>query len=97
PKGIAIRKKQLGIWRELTWSDYAQAVSEVALALDDLGVGAGDRIAIFAENGPRWLYADLGVQSVGACSVAIYAAQESADAAALVNASGARIVFCGDQ
>lgn len=97
PTAVAIRTKRLGIWRELTWSDYAQAVREVALALDDLGVRAGDRVAIFAENDPRWLFADLGVQALGAGSVGVYTALDSGDVAAVVNASGAGIVLCGDQ
>lgn len=97
PTAVAIRTKRLGIWRELTWSDYAQAVREVALALDDLGVRAGDRVAIFAENDPRWLFADLGVQALGAGSVGVYTALHSSDVAAVVNASGAGIVLCGDQ
>lgn len=97
PSAVAVRTKQLGIWRELTWRDYAEAVREVALALDDLGVRAGDRVAIFAENDPRWLFADLGVQALGAGSVGVYTTLGSGDVAALVNASGAGIVLCGDQ
>jgi long-chain acyl-CoA synthetase len=97
PKAVAIRKKQLGIWRELTWSEYAQAVREVALGLDELGVGAGDRVVIFADNGPRWLFSDLGVQALGAWSVGVYTGLELPAVSALVNASGAAIVICGDQ
>ena len=57
----------------------------------------GDRVAVFADNGPRWLYADLGIQSLGAASVGVYPALDPAEAASAIALSGATIVFCGDQ
>ena len=97
PRGIAFRQKRLGIWEEISWSDYAEQVRSVALALDAMGVAAGDRVAVFADNEPRWLYADLGIQAAGATSVGVYPAVDAADAASAIAHSGARIVFCGDQ
>jgi len=97
PRGVAFRQKRLGIWREVTWSEYAAQVRSVALGLDEMGVRVGDRVAVFADNEPRWLYADLGIQAVGAASVGIYAALDAADATSALAGSGARVVFCGDQ
>lgn len=97
PDGVAFRQKHLGIWRGITWSRYLDRVREVALALDEMGVEAGDRVVVFADNGPRWLYADLGIQALGAASVGVYAALDPAEAASAIASSGARIVFCGDQ
>jgi len=97
PRAVAIRRKQLGIWRELTWREYAAAVREVALGLDDAGVAAGDRVGIYADNGPDWLFADLGIQAVGAASVALYPSLDPAAAAAILDAAGAAVVVCGDQ
>ena len=97
PRGVAFRQKRLGIWREVTWSAYAENVRAVALALDDVGVQPGARVALFADNDPRWLYADLGIQSVGAATAGIYPALDAPEAASAIVRSGARIVFCGDQ
>lgn len=97
PRAVAIRQKRLGIWREVTWAEYAEQVRGVALALDELGVGTGDRVALFADNTPQWLYVDLGIQAVGAASVGVYAALDPVECAAAIAGSGARIVFCGDQ
>ena len=97
PRDVAFRQKRLGIWREISWADYAHDVKSVALALDAMGVGAADRVAVFADNEPRWLIADLGIQAVGAASVGIYPALDAADAASAIARSGARVVFCGDQ
>ena len=89
PDGVAFRQKRLGIWRAVTWSRYLERVREVALALDEMGVGAGDRVAVFADNGPRWLYADLGIQALGAASVGVYPALDPAEAASAIALSGA--------
>lgn len=97
PKMVALRQKHLGIWRELTWGDYAQAVREVALGLDDLGVRAGDHVAVFADNDPRWLFADLGIQAVGAASLGVYAGLDPEDVGACLAGSACRVVICGDQ
>ena len=97
PQAVAFRQKRLGIWQEISWSDYAEQVRSVALALDAMGVRAGDRVAVFADNEPRWLVADLGIQATGAASVGIYPALDAADAASAIARAGARIVFCGDQ
>ena len=97
PNGVAFRQKRLGIWQTVSWSRYLERVREVALALDEKGVGAGSRVCVFADNGPRWLYADLGIQALGAASVGVYPALDPAEAASAIALSGAAIVFCGDQ
>lgn len=97
PTAVAIREKRFGLWRETTWAEYAAAVREVALGLDEAGVAAGDRVAIFADNDPGWLYADLAIQALGAASVGIYAGQDPEEVGACLDAAEARIVLCGDQ
>lgn len=97
PDRVALRKKAFGIWRETTWAGFLDHVRAVALALDELGMGAGDRAAIIADNDPEWLYADLGTQAVRAFSVGIYPTQVSAEVAYILKHSRSRIAFCGDQ
>ncbi len=97
PAATALRLKRLGLWRSITWAEYAEAVAAVALALDADGVRAGDRVAVFADNEPRWLYADLAIQRLGAATVAVYPALPPTEAAGAVRATGAAVVFCSDQ
>ncbi|MBM3677551.1 MAG: long-chain fatty acid--CoA ligase, partial [Actinobacteria bacterium] len=97
PVATALRQKRLGLWRSISWADYAASVRALSLALDEDGVGPGNRVAVFADNQPRWLYADLAIQSLGAATVAVYPALGPGDAAAAILAAGATIVFCGDQ
>jgi long-chain acyl-CoA synthetase len=97
PRGTALRWKHLGIWHEYGWAALAEAVRDVALALDEAGVGRGDRVVIFAANDPRWLVADLAVQTIGGVSVGLQAVQDPDELAANLGDALASVVVCGDQ
>ncbi len=53
PDAVALRQKSLGIWQEITWSEYWNKIEDVAYGLIALGVEPGDRVAIQSENRPR--------------------------------------------
>ena len=44
PKKIAMRKKNLGIWNELTWEECYKKVKQLALGMVSLGLEKGDKI-----------------------------------------------------
>jgi long-chain acyl-CoA synthetase len=50
----------------LTYSQLYQQIQQFAAGLQALGIKAGDRISLFAENQPRWLVADQGIMTAGA-------------------------------
>ncbi len=50
----------------LRFDALRQAIDRAAAAFADLGVADGDVVALFAENGPRWLVADQGLMRAGA-------------------------------
>lgn len=97
PDGTAMREKKLGIWQEITWRSYRDFVAAVARSLHDLGVEAGDHVAILSDNRPEWLYADLGAQSLGARGVGIYQTNPPPDVAYILNDAGCKVLFCEDQ
>jgi long-chain acyl-CoA synthetase len=97
PNAVAMRKKGLGIWRQYTWSEYAQRAARVGLGLRRLGVRPGDRVAVHSENRPAWLLADLGAQGIGAATVGIYPTSPAAEVEYLLNHSGARVLVAEDE
>ncbi len=97
PDRVALREKQLGVWRELSFRDYDGNVRRAAWALSRAGVRAGDHVAILSDNRPEWLYVDLGAQAIGARSVGIYQTNTPADVAYILNDCRARLLFCEDQ
>ncbi len=94
---VALRQKELGLWKEISWTAYAQAVRATARALWEWGVRPGDHVAILADNRPEWLYVDLAAQSLGASSVGIYQTNPPDDVEYVLNHSGSKLIFCEDQ
>ncbi|MBW2678044.1 MAG: AMP-binding protein [Deltaproteobacteria bacterium] len=70
---VAMRKKELGLWHDITWNDYDWHVSRVACALMSLGLQKGDCASIIGDNCPEWVYADIGIQCCGAATAGVYA------------------------
>jgi long-chain acyl-CoA synthetase len=97
PDRVALREKRLGIWREITWRTYHEQVRATAAMLRELGVRAGDHVAILSDNRPEWLYADLAAQALGARSVGIYQTNPAADVAYILRDSGSVVLFAEDQ
>ncbi|MCY1022345.1 AMP-dependent synthetase/ligase [Pyxidicoccus sp. MSG2] len=97
PHAVAIREKRLGIWRELSFREYLERVAHVARMLWELGVRAGDSVAILSDNRPEWLFADLGTQVVGARTVGIYQTNPPPDVAYILNDARCKVVICEDQ
>ncbi|PMB15881.1 long-chain fatty acid--CoA ligase [Fischerella thermalis CCMEE 5205] len=49
----------------LTYIELCQQIQRFAAGLQALGVQAGDRISLIADNSPRWLIADQGIMTAG--------------------------------
>jgi long-chain acyl-CoA synthetase len=97
PDSVAIRYKDMGIWKEITWAGYLEAIDTVAHALRRLGVGPGDGVAILSENSPEWVFTDLAAQGIGAYSAGIYQTNPAEDVAYVLDHSRARVIVCEDQ
>ncbi len=64
-KGIAMRQKELGIWREYSWKDCRDSSRSIALGLINLGLEENDLVAILGYGCPEWFWCELAVQAVG--------------------------------
>ncbi|RJL34154.1 AMP-dependent synthetase/ligase [Bailinhaonella thermotolerans] len=97
PDRVALREKEFGVWREVTWAEYWDHVLLTAHALLALGVEPGDRVAVHSENRREWLYADLGAVAIRAITTGMYPTSPAAEVAYLLAQSGARILVAEDQ
>lgn len=50
---------------KITYAELAQQIAQFAAALQSLGVRPGEKIALIADNCPRWLVADQGIMTAG--------------------------------
>ena len=74
-KTDALRHKINDTWENLSADAVIEKIKHLALGLADLGVKAGDRIALIAENRPEWSLVDLAVLSLRGVVVPIYTTQ----------------------
>lgn len=87
----ALRYKHLGLWRDVSFAEYADEVRTVANGLLALGLAPGERVAVIGENRREWLYADLATQSAGGVSVGIYTTNAAAECGYILGHCGARV------
>ncbi|HIP73722.1 MAG TPA: long-chain fatty acid--CoA ligase, partial [Anaerolineae bacterium] len=62
---IALRQKELGIWKGYTWQESNEQVKNFALGLIALGLQRGEQVASIGDNDRQYLWAFLAVQAVG--------------------------------
>jgi long-chain acyl-CoA synthetase len=91
-----MREKDLGIWRAVTWRQYGERARRTGLGLVALGLRPRDVVSIIADNGPEWLYTDLGTMAVGGVTNGIYTTDSPRQVEYIVNDSGTRFFFAGD-
>jgi long-chain acyl-CoA synthetase len=94
---VAMREKHLGIWRGISWRDYGERARRVGLGLVALGLEPRDVVSILADNGPEWLYTDLGVMSVAGIPNGIYTTDSARQVEYIVNDSGTRFFFAENE
>ena len=61
---------------DVTFEQMRQRSCAAANVLTDLGVGPGDRVALFTGTCPEWIYFWLGAARIGAVSAAVNAANK---------------------
>ena len=94
---IALRKKDLGLWRTFTWADYQARVRDFALGMVALGLGKDDVIGIIGDNRPDWVAAEIATHAIRAFSLGLYRDVLDDEAAYLLNYGEARLVFAEDE
>ena len=85
-----LHAKRGGAWRATTWAEAADAVCRIAQSLRRIGLEAGDRVMLVAENRPEWCLADLGIMAAGCVTVPAYTTNTPRDHAHILADSGAR-------
>ena len=89
----AFREKRLGLWRATAWRYYGDRAKWTGLGLVSLGLQRGEVVSILAETMPKWLYADMGIMSVGGVSNGIYPTDAAKQVEYILSDSGSRFLF----
>ena len=97
PDSVALRYKDGGIYRGLTWTEYFARVKDVAAALVTLGATPGARIVIMGDPSVEYILTHMAAVIIGAIPYGIYPTSSSSEAVFLLEHGGARTAFAGDQ
>jgi len=70
---VAMRKKECGLWHDISWNEYYRLVGDVTCGLISMGLKRGDCVAIIGDNCPEWVIANMSVQCAGGIAAGVYA------------------------
>jgi long-chain acyl-CoA synthetase len=78
----------------VTYAELGTRVAEIGLGLTELGMRAGDRIAILCETRHEWSYTQLAITTAGAVLIPIYPSSSPSECRWVLENSGASMVVC---
>ncbi|MEA2517868.1 MAG: long-chain acyl-CoA synthetase, partial [Actinomycetota bacterium] len=93
PDKVAMRYKDSGQWKDITWRGYGDTVKKVARSLLSLGYQHGDKIALLSGNRPEWHIVDVASMALGGATAAVYATNSPEQVAYIVNHSDSKVAF----
>ena len=65
-------RKVNGVYEGINYNEFKLETENLALGLAALGIKRGDKVAIMAENRPKWVYSDMAILGLGAVDVPLY-------------------------
>ncbi|BBO77164.1 long-chain-fatty-acid--CoA ligase [Desulfosarcina widdelii] len=69
---VAMREKEFGLWRPITWQDYFDNVKYLSLGLIHMGLEPGDKVAMIGDNRPEGLWAEMATLCAGGVAVWLF-------------------------
>ena len=94
---VALREKDFGLWKPVTWARYQERTRDFALGLVELGLGRDDVVGIIGDNRPDWVAAEIAAHAIGAMSLGLYRDVLEDEAAYLISYGEAKVIFAEDE
>lgn len=93
---IALRQKEYGVWREMSWKEFGTHARHIALGLAALGFESGEVGAILGNTRWEWSAADYGILMAGGVSCGIYPTDAPSQVQYLCADSASAVLFVED-
>ncbi len=93
---LMLHKKE-GVYVPLSTEEFVRRVRFFSLGLKELGIKAGDKVAILSENRPEWVMTDLAVLNLRGITVPIYTTLVPDQIKFIIENSDARVVVCSNR
>jgi long-chain acyl-CoA synthetase len=97
PKRVAMREKEYGIWRPITWREYHDRVKAITLGLVELGLAKGDKVAMIGDNRPEGLWTEMAALCGGGVAVWLFQDSLLDEVQYIVDHSDTRFLVCEGQ
>src|ERR1700678_2032113 len=94
PDNVALQIQRRDRTESTTYAEAQRKAESVGHWLAENGFQHGARIAIFADNHPRWIVAYLGIIAAGCVAVPLDTAFHADQVAKLLKDSGSSLLFC---
>src|SRR5690348_11877170 len=94
PQNIALEMQRRDTLERHTYADLRQMAESIGRWIVDRGHRRASRLAILADNHPRWIAAYLGFIAAGCAAVPLDTAFNSEQVAKLLTDSGSAVLFC---
>ena len=91
---VAQRHKVDGEWRDITFAEVGDAVSEIARGLIALGVEPGERVSMLCTTRVEWAWSSFAISATGAVVVPIYPTNSASECAWVAGNSESVAIFC---
>ncbi len=88
-----MRKKELGLWHDISWNTYYRLAKYIGSALISMGLQKGDCVSIIGDNCPEWVITDMGVQCAGGLAVGIYSTNAWSQVEYVIRNSESKFLF----
>src|SRR6476661_4153926 len=93
---VAVQYKADGEWRDVTYAEVGEIVSEIGRGLIDLGIQPGERVSLLCNTRPEWTYADFAISTAGAVVVPIYPTNSPEECEWVAGNSDSVAIVCED-
>src|SRR6266566_3867115 len=94
PQNVALEIQRRDGTESYTYSEARRMAESVGRWLRENGIQPGARVAILADNHPRWVTTYLGIIAAGCTAVPLDTAFHSDQIAKLLKDSGSELLFC---
>lgn len=92
-KEDALAAKENGTWRKYSTQEYIDTVNLLSYAFINIGIVAGDKIGLIANNRPEWNFTDYACLQTGAISVPLYPTISDKDLVHVIKDAGVKYFF----
>ena len=94
---VYYKNNKLNTWEGISWLDFESKIEILSKALINYGISVQQNIAIFSENMPNWIIADIAIMRIRAVTIPIYATNSKKEAEYVINDANVSLLFVGDQ